>query len=101
KGFVYCVASLGVTGSRTELGGSAKRLVEALRALTDTPLFVGVGISTPEQAGGAATVADGGGVGAGLGEPPLQGDRGESLRRASAFRAAVRPSGADRRSGEE
>ena len=89
KGFVYCVASFGVTGSRTELGGSARALVEALRPLTQTPLYVGVGISTPAQAAEAATFADGVVVGSALVEPLLRADRNETLRRAQAFRRAA------------
>jgi len=87
-GFVYCVATLGVTGSRDRLSGSARSVVEALRPLTERPLLVGVGISTPEQAGEACRFADGVVVGSGLGEPILRGDTAEALRRAEAFRTA-------------
>src|SRR5204862_7191590 len=45
RGFVYCVSTFGVTGSRSELSGSARGVVAALRPLTDLPLLVGVGIS--------------------------------------------------------
>ena len=48
RGFVYCVSTFGVTGSRQELSGSAEAVVAALRPLTETPLLVGVGISTPD-----------------------------------------------------
>jgi tryptophan synthase alpha chain len=89
RGFVYCVASFGVTGSRGALGGSARALVEALRPLTPTPLYVGVGISTPEQAAEAVTFADGVVVGSALVEPLLRGERDETLRRAEAFRIAA------------
>jgi tryptophan synthase alpha chain len=90
RGFVYCVASFGVTGSRTELGGSARRLVGALRPLTETPLYVGVGISTPDQAAEAVTFADGAVVGSALMEPLVRGDRDEGLRRAEDFSRAIR-----------
>ena len=50
SGFVYCVATYGVTGVRDELAGTARELVERLRPLTDLPLVVGVGVGTPEQA---------------------------------------------------
>ena len=50
SGFVYCVATYGVTGVRTELAGTARELIERLRPLTDLPLVLGVGVGTPEQA---------------------------------------------------
>jgi tryptophan synthase alpha chain len=89
RGFVYCVASLGVTGPRSELPGSARALVASLRALTDTPLLVGVGISSPAQAAEAASFADGAIVGTALVETLLAGDPRETLRRAHAFRDAL------------
>ncbi len=89
-GFVYCVASLGVTGSRTELGGSARALVASLRPLTETPLYVGVGISTSDQAAEAATFADGVVVGSALMEPLVRADRDEALRRAENFGRVIR-----------
>jgi tryptophan synthase alpha chain len=89
RGFVYCVASFGVTGSRTELGESARALVGSLRPHTETPLYVGVGISTPDQAVEAVSFADGVVVGSALVEPLLRADRSEAIRRAEAFRRAV------------
>ena len=90
RGFVYCVAALGVTGSRQTLAMSAIALVEALRPLTDRPLLMGVGISTPEQAAEACGFADGVVVGSALVEPLLEGDVDEALRRTEAFRRACR-----------
>ena len=89
EGFVYCVSTFGVTGSREELSSSAEELVAALRPLTSTPLLIGVGISSPDQARTACTFADGVVVGSALMEPMLAGDRAEVLRRAEAFGAAV------------
>ena len=88
-GFVYCVSTFGVTGSRHELSTSAEVVVGALRPITETPLLVGVGISTPEQAAEACGFADGVVVGSALVEPMLAGDRDEALSRARAFGAAV------------
>ena len=58
-GFLYCVSSLGVTGIRGELGGSAKRMIEQVRQVSDIPCAVGFGISNPEQARETAEYADG------------------------------------------
>jgi tryptophan synthase alpha chain len=90
RGFVYCVSTLGVTGARDELSPAARTLVETLRPMTGTPLLIGVGISTPEQAV-AAGFADGVIVGSALMEPMLSADREEALRRARAIRAALGP----------
>ena len=58
-GFVYAVSTMGVTGLRTSLSESAHRVVGACRDATDAPVLIGIGVSTPEQAVEAATVADG------------------------------------------
>jgi tryptophan synthase alpha chain len=89
RGFVYCVATYGVTGARDALAGSARSVVEALRPLTDTPLLVGVGVSTPDQARSACAFADGVIVGTALVEPLLRGAPEETLGRARRFRDAI------------
>jgi len=58
-GFVYLVSRTGVTGERTALSGSLEPLVRSTRAATNLPLAAGFGISTPEQAGAVAKIADG------------------------------------------
>jgi tryptophan synthase alpha chain len=88
-GFVYCVATYGVTGEREVLSGTAAQVVEALRPLTDLPLLVGVGIGTPEQAAEVCRFADGVVVGSALVRHLLGGDRDAALVLAEAFRAAV------------
>jgi tryptophan synthase alpha chain len=88
-GFVYCVATYGVTGERDRLAATARDLVSALRPLTDLPLLVGVGIGTPEQAAEACGFADGVIVGTALVRRLLAGERDGALDLARAFRAAV------------
>ncbi len=66
RGFVYAVARMGVTGERGELGGDAAKVVERIRACTDMPVCVGVGVSTPAQAAEICEVADGVVVGSAL-----------------------------------
>src|SRR5580700_6153123 len=66
RGFVYAVARMGVTGERRELGVDAARVVERIRACTDMPVCVGVGVSTPAQAAEVCEVADGVVVGSAL-----------------------------------
>ena len=59
RGFVYAVSRTGVTGERDTLSGDAAELVGRVKALTDTPVVLGFGLSTPEQVRAAAGVADG------------------------------------------
>lgn len=66
RGFVYAVARMGVTGEQAALGHDAPAVVGRVRAATDLPVCIGVGISTPEQAVEACRVADGAVVGSAL-----------------------------------
>jgi tryptophan synthase alpha chain len=59
RGFVYSVGLLGVTGERSALAASATVLAARLKAVTDRPVLVGVGVSNAEQAKEACKVADG------------------------------------------
>jgi len=59
NGFVYAVSLVGTTGERGELPPGLAELVERIRATTEVPVAVGFGISTSEQAGAVAELADG------------------------------------------
>lgn len=59
RGFVYSVGLLGVTGERSSLAETATELAGRLKAITDVPVLVGVGVSNAEQAYQATRVADG------------------------------------------
>lgn len=59
RGFVYGVGLMGITGVRAELADSAKVIAGRLKAVTDLPVLVGVGVSTPEQAVSVSEVSDG------------------------------------------
>jgi len=50
-GFVYLVSRTGVTGVQDSLSASVAPLVQAVRAVTELPLAVGFGISTPGHVG--------------------------------------------------
>ncbi len=59
-GFIYTVSVLGVTGSRNELSNHIEGLVKKLKSITDIPVCVGFGISSPEHAASVAKAgADG------------------------------------------
>ena len=59
RGFLYSVGLLGVTGERLSLAASATALAKRLKAVTDIPVLVGVGVSNAAQAREACMVADG------------------------------------------
>jgi tryptophan synthase alpha chain len=83
RGFVYAISRTGVTGERQALSEDARPLVERLRALTDVPVALGFGISTPEQVKQASAVADAVVVGSALVrflEEHPQGDLGAQVR---------------------
>ncbi|HEY3105914.1 MAG TPA: tryptophan synthase subunit alpha [Gaiellaceae bacterium] len=58
-GWLYLVSLTGTTGARATVSEQLASLVERARAVTDVPLLAGFGISTPEQAAEAASLADG------------------------------------------
>jgi tryptophan synthase alpha chain len=74
QGFVYAVARMGVTGERDEMGSSAQAVVEGVRAACDTPVLVGIGVTTPDQAARVCEVADGVIVGSALVRRLLEGE---------------------------
>ena len=73
RGFVYGVALMGITGERKELGVEAGEMGRRLKAVTDLPVLLGVGISTAAQAREAAATADGVIVGSALMRRLLEG----------------------------
>ncbi len=59
EGFIYLVSSLGVTGIRQNIATDIDGMVALVREVTDLPVAVGFGISTPEQAKNMSQKADG------------------------------------------
>ena len=49
RGFIYAVSRAGVTGARAEMPREAEALVKRVRSVSDLPVAVGFGISTPVQ----------------------------------------------------
>jgi tryptophan synthase alpha chain len=58
SGFLYYVSVTGVTGARAQVGADVEQHVRELTAITDLPIGVGFGISTPAQAREVAAYAD-------------------------------------------
>jgi tryptophan synthase alpha chain len=59
QGFVYLVSLVGVTGARDSLPPGLVEFVGRVRKVTEMPLAVGFGISTPQQARRVGELADG------------------------------------------
>lgn len=66
NGFLYCVSSLGVTGTRTAITTDIGAMVKLVKEVKDIPCAVGFGISTPEQAETMCRQADGAIVGSAI-----------------------------------
>ncbi len=74
SGFVYGVGLMGVTGERSELADSALEVARRLKAITDLPVLVGVGVTDAAQAARVCEVADGVIVGSALVRRLLSGE---------------------------
>lgn len=73
KGFVYGVGLVGITGEREHLASSATDIARRLKAITDKPVLVGIGVSNAAQAAEVAEIADGVIVGSALVRRLLEG----------------------------
>jgi tryptophan synthase alpha chain len=65
-GFLYLVSLTGVTGARKTLPSDLAGFIQETRQVARTPIAVGFGISTPEQAASVGSLADGVIVGSAL-----------------------------------
>jgi len=90
SGFVYLVSVTGVTGARTAHPMGVSELADRVRAATETPVYVGFGVSTPEQAAGVAQHADGVIIGSRLIQLAGDGHPAQAGRRVGEFLAAAR-----------
>jgi tryptophan synthase alpha chain len=59
RGFVYATSVMGVTGARQQTSAAAPGLVARVRAVSDLPVGVGLGVSNADQAAEVASYADG------------------------------------------
>lgn len=66
RGFVYAASTMGVTGARDAVSGAAPELVGRVKALSDIPVGVGLGVRSREQAAAIGGYADGVIVGSAL-----------------------------------
>ena len=66
RGLVYAVSTMGVTGARDAVSQAAPELVNRVKALSDIPVGVGLGVRSREQAAQIGGYADGVIVGSAL-----------------------------------
>jgi tryptophan synthase alpha chain len=66
RGFIYAVSRAGVTGEREQLTRDAEALVKRVRSVSDLPVAVGFGISSPEQVRAVWRFADAAVVGSAI-----------------------------------
>lgn len=77
RGFVYAASTMGVTGTRDQVSNAAPALVARMRAVTDLPVCVGLGVSNGVQAAEVASYADGVIVGSAFVRAALDGGDAE------------------------
>jgi len=65
-GFLYLVSMTGVTGVRSAKAESLTDFIAQVKAVTDTPIYIGFGVSTAAQAAELSQLADGVIVGSAL-----------------------------------
>jgi tryptophan synthase alpha chain len=90
NGFVYATGLLGVTGVKDVAQDDARVLVERLRARTDTPIAVGIGVKTRDDAAQVAAYADGVIVGSSVVDAAANGDPASAPDRVAALVAHLR-----------
>jgi tryptophan synthase alpha chain len=66
SGFLYAVSVTGITGKREGIPKGLTNYLKMLRSITDKPLVVGFGISSPSQARNIGSMSDGVVVGSAL-----------------------------------
>ncbi|HVF40054.1 MAG TPA: tryptophan synthase subunit alpha [Gemmatimonadaceae bacterium] len=66
SGFVYLISRLGVTGARSDVPAELAETAVTLRSVTDLPVCIGFGVSTPETAQQVGRIGDGVVVGSAL-----------------------------------
>lgn len=89
RGFIYYISRTGVTGAGTKLRDALASELAALRTVTEVPIAVGFGISTPEHAAFVGSVADGVVVGSALIQALDRGGLDEAERFVRELRAAI------------
>lgn len=78
-GFIYYVSITGITGAQLLLDGSIEKSINNIHKVTDKPVAVGFGVSTPDEARAVSDISDGVIVGSAI-VRKIQEDSDEGLR---------------------
>jgi tryptophan synthase alpha chain len=89
SGFVYYISVAGVTGTKSSATSDVAKQVAVLKQVTDLPIAVGFGISTPEHAKSLAPVAEGVVVGSAIVKLVGAGKQEEALQLVRDIKAAI------------
>lgn len=87
EGYIYGVNLMGITGERAAIGEQGAALARRIKAITDKPVLMGFGVSSPDQAVEVSAEADGAIVGTAVVRRILEGQTPEQLH---AFVASLR-----------
>lgn len=79
RGFIYYVSVTGITGAQLLLDGSIEKSINNIHKITDKPVAVGFGVSTPDEAVALSGISDGVIVGSAI-VRKVQENSGEVLR---------------------
>lgn len=85
RGFLYAISRLGVTGATATMAGTARPVVERLRAVTSLPIALGFGVSTPAHVREVCAYADAAVVGSALVQAIADAPAGQEAAVAGAF----------------
>ncbi len=85
RGFLYAISRLGVTGVQQSVAGTARPVVDAIREVTDLPVALGFGLSTPEHVSETCAYADAAVVGSALVQVIADAAPGTEAEAAGAF----------------
>jgi len=87
RGFIYYVSLTGITGAKLTDKADVEKKVQEIRRYTKTPVAVGFGIATPDDAREVAKIADGVIVGSALVKLIAEGDQAATDRLTSFTRS--------------
>ena len=90
RGFIYYVSLTGITGAKLTDKADVEKKVREIRRYTKTPVAVGFGIATPEDARAVARIADGVIVGSALVKIIAEGNHAAVANRLGSFTRSLK-----------
>src|SRR5206468_9745124 len=90
RGFIYYASLTGITGAKLTDKADVEKKVREIRRYTKTPVAVGFGIATPEDARAVARIADGVIVGSALVKIIAEGNHAADTNRLGSFTRSLK-----------